>query len=117
MKSKPCTACKLMLPLTAFNHIAHYQRARVCKACEAADRPEAPIETPPEQTQPPAAPEYGGMTAMSAHLVQASLKHEPRADAPLLAHTETRRVPAVVQREGVRLSPAVAGYLRAWGVR
>lgn len=63
------------------------------------------------------APKYEGELAASPHRVQVSLNHEPRADGALLSHTQTARVAAVVPRQGVRLSPAIAGYLSAFGIR
>lgn len=64
-----------------------------------------------------APPKYEGEPAARRDTSMLSLDHTPRADAPLLAHTQTARVAAVVQRQGVRLSPAIAGYLAAFGVR
>lgn len=161
-RSKACAACGQVLPLTAFPHIAHHERSRVCGACEAAGRAEAPkcapdgprprlsprqreeirsrlaagestgllafvysvslatIKAHATQLKREAAvpePKYQGEAAASPHRVQASLNHEPRADGALLSHTQTARVAAVVQRQGVRLSPAIAGYLAAFGVR
>lgn len=105
IKTKVCAACRQTLPLTAFQRNVSFGRVATCKACEAGG------------AQKGMSGAQLNNTAESAHTVQASLTREPRADAPLLAHTETNRVPAVVLRDGCRLSDTALAYLRAWGGR
>ncbi|WP_408399069.1 transposase [Paraburkholderia aspalathi] len=122
-ESACCIRCKVVQPLSSFGVIespTRKVRDPVCGECRVAK----PIEgvyvdhsKPKAAYKAPAPPKYEGTPATRRVTSMLSLDRTCRADAPLLAHTETNRPAAVVLREGCRMSDAAQAYLRAWGGR
>lgn len=106
IKTKVCAACRQTLPLTAFQRNENYGRVAMCKACQAAEQVGAQKDTSHAPLN---------NTAESAHIVQASLKREPRADGRLCAHNELEfRGP--VPRPG-SASPRLEQCIKTFGGR